>query len=51
MERRKFNETARLYNTMLRRFPKNIIASVFGFEKMPYFEADEGAQQAPKVEF
>ena len=51
VERRKFNETARLYNTMLRRFPKNIIASVFGFEKMPYFEADEGAQQAPKVEF
>lgn len=51
VERRKFNETARTYNTMLRRFPKNIIASVFGFEKMPYFEADEGAQQAPKVEF
>lgn len=51
VERRKFNEAARMYNTMLRRFPKNIIASVFGFEKMPYFEADEGAQQAPKVEF
>ena len=51
VERRKFNETARMYNTMLRRFPKNIIGSVFGFEKMPYFEADEGAQQAPKVEF
>ncbi|MDE5732522.1 MAG: LemA family protein, partial [Bacteroidales bacterium] len=37
-ERMKFNESARAYNTMIRRFPSNIIASVFGFEKKGYFE-------------
>ena len=51
VERQKFNETARKYNTTIRQFPKNIVAGMFGFEKKPYFEAQEGAQQAPKVEF
>lgn len=50
-ERMKFNETARKYNTMVRSFPKNIIASMFGFEAKGYFEASEGASDAPKVEF
>lgn len=50
-ERMKFNEAARSYNTMVRSFPKNIIASMFGFETKGYFEASEGAQTAPKVEF
>ncbi|MEA1877697.1 MAG: LemA family protein [Bacteroidota bacterium] len=50
-ERRKFNETARDYNTFIRMFPKNIWANVFGFEKRPYFEAVKGADQAPIVEF
>lgn len=50
-ERMKFNETARSYNTMVRSFPKNIFASMFGFEAKGYFEASEGAQTAPKVEF
>lgn len=50
-ERMKFNESARAYNTMIRRFPSNIIASVFGFEKKGYFEAQAGAESAPKVEF
>lgn len=50
-ERMKFNETARAYNTLIRRFPANIIASVFGFEKKGYFEAQAGAETAPKVEF
>lgn len=49
--RREFNECAQTYNTLVRRFPTNIIASMFGFDKRPYFEADEAAQQAPKVEF
>ena len=49
--RDEFNETARLFNTEIRRFPKNIIANIFGFEKKPYFEAEEGANKAPKVEF
>ena len=50
-ERMKFNETARSYNTMVRSFPKNIIASMFGFETKGYFEAAEGTETAPKVEF
>lgn len=49
--RQLFNETARAYNTKIRRFPNNIIASICGFEKKPYFEAEEGAAKAPKVEF
>lgn len=51
VERQKFNEAARAYNTLIRQFPKNIIAGMFGFEKKPYFEADETAKTAPKVEF
>lgn len=51
VERRKFNETAREYNTNIRRFPKNIVASMFGFEKRPYFEAEEGSEKAPEVKF
>lgn len=50
-ERMKFNEAAKRYNVLIRVFPKNIIASLFGFDKMPYFEANEGAESAPVVEF
>ena len=50
-ERMKYNETARSYNTKVRSFPANIVASMFDFEKKGYFEAQEGAQTAPKVEF
>lgn len=50
-ERRRFNETARDYNTFIRRFPKNIIAGIFNFETKGYFEAAEGAETAPVVEF
>jgi LemA protein len=49
--RRDFNESARKYNTTLRSFPKNILASMFGFEKKSYFEAHEGSDQAPSVQF
>jgi len=51
VERKKFNETAQGYNTAIRHFPKNIWASIFGFDKKPYFEASPGAEEAPKVEF
>lgn len=50
-ERMKFNQAVQNYNTALRRFPSNIIASMFGFEKKGYFEANSGAENAPKVEF
>ena len=48
-ERERFNEAAKAYNQSVRKFPSNIIAKMFGFEKRPYFEADAGADQAPKT--
>lgn len=51
VERQKFNEAARNYNVTIRRFPNNLFAGMFGFEKKGYFEASEGAEQAPVVSF
>jgi LemA protein len=51
VERQKFNDTARSYNTYIRQFPRNMLAGIFGFDKKAYFEAQAGAENAPKVEF
>ena len=51
VERQKFNEIARTYNTYIRQFPNMIIASMRNFEKKAYFEAEKGAEKAPKVQF
>ncbi|MFV0289996.1 MAG: LemA family protein [Mangrovibacterium sp.] len=51
VERMKFNEAAQAYNTTIRKFPKNLTAMIFGFEKRDYFKAQQGAETAPKVEF
>ncbi len=51
VERRNFNQAAQDYNTYIRKFPNNMVAGMFDFEKADYFEADEGAEKAPKVEF
>jgi LemA protein len=51
VERRNFNTIAQEYNTMIRQFPRNIFAGMFGFEKKAYFKADAGAEKAPKVNF
>ena len=51
VERMKFNEAARAYNTYIKRFPGRIFAGWFGFEPKSYFEAQKGAETAPKVEF
>lgn len=51
VERRKFNEATRSYNTYIRRFPALITANIFGFDQKGYFEAAEGAEEAPVVEF
>lgn len=48
-ERQRFNEAAQVYNASLRKFPNNLIANLFGFEKRPYFEADNGAEQVPET--
>lgn len=50
-ERRNFNQAAQDYNTQIRRFPSNLFAGIFGFDKKAYFQADEGAEKAPEVKF
>lgn len=51
VERNKFNETARQYNTSIKQFPNVIFAGMFGFDARGYFQADQGAENAPTVEF
>lgn len=51
VERRRFNEVTQGYNTYIRRFPQTMLAGMYGFEKKGYFEADQGAEQAPEVSF
>lgn len=51
VERRKFNQTTQEYNAYIRKFPRVIYAGWFGFEKKNYFEAQQGAEQAPEVQF
>ena len=48
-ERNRFNEAAKAYNQSIRQFPNSLIANMFGFEKRPYFEADEGADRVPET--
>ncbi len=51
VERRRFNETVRDYNTYIKKFPQTIVANMAGFENKGYFQATEGSEVAPKVEF
>jgi len=51
VERRRFNEAVRAYNTKLRSFPTNIIASMFGFKPASFFQVPKEKQEAPKVKF
>lgn len=51
VERMNFNTKSQEYNSYIRSFPKNIYASLFGFEKKAYFKAQEGAEKAPEVKF
>ncbi len=50
-ERQRFNESVQGYNTTVRSFPNNVFAGVFGFGQKAYFEADEGAEEVPEVNF
>ncbi len=50
VSRKAFNDAVREYNTAIRRFPNSVIAGMFGHEKMGYFQATEGADQAPSTE-
>ncbi len=51
VERRRFNETVKVYNIKIRTFPTNIIAGMFGFEKATFFKVPKERQEAPKVKF
>ena len=49
VERQRYNTVVQDYNTAIKRFPTNLVASMFGFESRQYFKADTGASTAPKV--
>ena len=49
--RKDYNDAAKSYNSSVRHFPKNIIAGMFGFEKVEYFEAQAGSESVPQVSF
>ena len=51
VERKRFNDVARDYNTYIKTIPNNFIAGIAGFTAKPYFEAVPGSEQAPKVNF
>jgi LemA protein len=51
VERNRFNETVREYNLITKRFPGNMLASLFGYSERAYFEAAGNAQDAPQVDF
>lgn len=50
-ERGRYTDVVKQYNVSIRRFPRNIIAGLFGFSAKPQFQAEEAAQSAPKVQF
>ncbi|HEU4401518.1 MAG TPA: LemA family protein [Candidatus Polarisedimenticolia bacterium] len=51
VERMRYNETVRVYNTSIKRFPANLVAGLFRFAERDYFEAEQGAKEVPKVKF
>ena len=51
MERRRYNEAVRAYNTAVRRFPSSVVASLRGFSERRYYEATPGSEAAPAIKF
>jgi LemA protein len=51
VERRRYNQDVLSYNTSIKRFPTNLLASMFGFDAREYFESVSGADEVPRVEF
>jgi LemA protein len=51
VERKRYNDSVRVHNTRIRRFPTNIVASITGFERRDYFQAEAGARDVPRVDF
>ncbi len=50
-ERMRYAEVVKTYNAKIRKFPTNIVAGMFGFDKKPHFQASEGSEVAPTVQF
>ncbi len=50
VSRKKYNDAVKDYNVSIKKFPNSIIAGIFGFDEMGYFEASEGAEKAPSTE-
>lgn len=51
VERNRFNEVVKIYNSKIKSFPTNLMANMFGFEVKTFFEAKQGAENAPEVQF
>ncbi len=51
VERGRFNEKVREFNTSIKLFPKNFIANMLGYADYPYFESDKGSEKVPNIEF
>ncbi len=51
VERKRYNDAVRVYNTSIKRFPNNVLAGFFGFHPRDYFQAEEGAEKVPEVKF
>ena len=51
VERNRYNESVKMFNSKIRKFPTSVVARLMGVEKRDYFEAQSGAEQAPNVEF
>lgn len=51
VERKRYNDQVRDFNARIQSFPTSVLAGIFGFDRRTYFEADEGANKVPKVEF
>ncbi len=51
VERNRYNQEVRDYNTYIRKFPNNVIVGMYGFDRMPLYEADPGSEDAPDVDF
>ena len=49
--RKRYNDSVRVFNTKIRRFPASIIATMMGYEKKEYFEIEEAAREVPEVDF
>jgi LemA protein len=49
VERQRYNDDVQAYETSIKHFPRSVVASMFGFGDMNYFEAQSGAENAPKV--